>query len=94
MAGGLGSRDGPFHPRDYRFYAQTGSNSHFMRRQNYPSNRHCPPEGLLCTSPAMQRPALGTTLWCPSRPETAGSTVMVSFAIWACWRGVASHQLG
>lgn len=43
MAGELGSRDGPFHPRDYRFYAQTGSNSHFMRRQNYPSNRLCSP---------------------------------------------------
>lgn len=94
MAGELGSRDGPFPPGDYRFYAHDGRKFAFHAAPKLSIQPPLPPSRLFCSSPAMQRPALGTTLWSPSRPATAGGTVMVAFAIWACWRGVASHQLG
>lgn len=56
----------------------------------------------LCSSPrcaAMQRPALGITLWPPAHPETAGGPVMVALVrgdrcAGACRRRVALLPLG
>lgn len=68
MAGELGSRDSPSPPGDYRFYAHDGRKFAFHAAPNLSIQPPLPPSGLFCSSPAMQRPALGTTLWSPSRP--------------------------